>query len=89
LRLAWAHDSDTARAITAAFQMPPGAAFTVNGAEPDADSALVSAGAELRLRSGVSLAARFEGRVLRHHPKLRRHGPAALHVVKMRSSISL
>jgi uncharacterized protein YhjY with autotransporter beta-barrel domain len=60
-RLAWAHDSDTDRAVTAAFQALPGAAFTVNGAEPSADSALVSTGAELRLRGGLSLAARFEG----------------------------
>jgi outer membrane autotransporter protein len=60
-RLAWAHDSDTDRTATAAFQTLPGAAFTVGGAEPAADSALVSAGAELRLRGGLSLAANFEG----------------------------
>jgi uncharacterized protein with beta-barrel porin domain len=33
----------------------------VNGAAPAADSALVSTGAELRWRNGLSLAANFEG----------------------------
>jgi outer membrane autotransporter protein len=60
-RIAWAHDSDTDRAVTAAFQALPGAAFTVNGAAPAADSALVSAGAEMRWANGFSLAASFEG----------------------------
>jgi outer membrane autotransporter protein len=60
-RIAWAHDSDTDRAATAAFQTLPGAAFTVNGAEPSADSALVSTGAELRWANGFSLAANFDG----------------------------
>jgi len=37
------------------------AAFVVNGARPNADSALVSAGAEMKWLNGFSLAATFEG----------------------------
>ena len=59
-RLAWAHDSNTNRVASAVFQALPGAAFTVSGAEPGADSALMSAGAELRWTSGLSLSADFE-----------------------------
>ena len=44
---------------------PPGASFVVNGATPVTDSALVSAGSELRLLdgwlNGWALAARFDG----------------------------
>jgi autotransporter-associated beta strand protein len=60
-RAAWAHDYDPNRAVTALFQALPGASFVVNGARPDADSALVSAGAEMKWLSGLSLAATFEG----------------------------
>jgi autotransporter-associated beta strand protein len=60
-RAAWAHDEGNNAGIAAAFQALPGASFTVNGATPPKDLALVSAGSELRLRSGVSLAARFDG----------------------------
>ena len=60
-RLAWAHDFDPDRAVTAIFQALPGASFVVNGARPDPDSALVSAGAERKWLNGFSLAATFEG----------------------------
>ena len=60
-RAAWAHDYDTSRAINAAFQALPGFGFTVTGASPAADSALVSAGAELKFRNGVALRAKFDG----------------------------
>jgi uncharacterized protein with beta-barrel porin domain len=60
-RAAWAHDYAPDRAVTALFQSLPGAGFVVNGARPDADSALVSASAEVRWRSGFSLAATFDG----------------------------
>ena len=60
-RAAWAHDYDTDRIANAGFMALPGTAFTVNGAQPDADSLLVSAGAELALLNGVSLAGSFEG----------------------------
>ncbi|WP_342731083.1 autotransporter domain-containing protein [Bradyrhizobium sp. B117] len=60
-RLAWAHDSNTNRLVSAAFQTLPGAAFTVNGAQPAADSALVGGRAEMKWRNGFSLAGTVEG----------------------------
>ena len=60
-RAAWAHDYDTNRAINAAFQTLPGVGFTVTGASAAPDSALVSAGAELKFRNGVALRAKFDG----------------------------
>ncbi|KJC56306.1 autotransporter [Bradyrhizobium sp. LTSPM299] len=60
-RAAWAHDYDNANSVTAIFQSLPGASFVVNGAHPNPDAALVSAGAELKWLSGFSLAATFEG----------------------------
>ncbi|MBS0534496.1 MAG: autotransporter domain-containing protein [Proteobacteria bacterium] len=60
-RLAWAHDSNTDRPVTAAFQALPGSSFTVNGAQPAADAALVSAGARMDWLNGISLAGSFEG----------------------------
>ncbi|UWU73758.1 autotransporter-associated beta strand repeat-containing protein [Bradyrhizobium huanghuaihaiense] len=60
-RLAWAHDSNTNRLVSAAFQTLPGAAFTVNGAQPAADSALVGGRAEMKWRNGLSLAGTVEG----------------------------
>jgi autotransporter-associated beta strand protein len=60
-RLAWAHDTNTNRLVSAAFQTLPGAAFTVNGAQPAADSALVGGRAEMKWRNGVSLAGTVEG----------------------------
>ncbi len=60
-RLAWAHDEVTGARIGAVFQALPGSAFTVLGAEAPSNLALVTAGAELRLRNGVSVGAKFEG----------------------------
>jgi uncharacterized protein with beta-barrel porin domain len=60
-RAAWAHDYDTDRVANAGFLALPGTAFTVNGATPDADSLLVSAGAELAFLNGFSVAGSFEG----------------------------
>jgi uncharacterized protein with beta-barrel porin domain len=60
-RLAWAHDTNTNRFVNAAFQMLPGAAFTVSGARPAADSALVGGRAEMKWRNGLSLAGTVEG----------------------------
>lgn len=61
MRVAWAHDAGNDRHVAAAFQTLPGSAFTVDGAEPPANLALVSAGGELRLNRALSLAARFDG----------------------------
>jgi YVTN family beta-propeller protein/autotransporter-associated beta strand protein len=60
-RVAWAHDSNTDRVISPTFQSLPGASFTVNGAKPAADGALVSAGGEMKWRNGWSVAGLFEG----------------------------
>lgn len=48
-------------ALTAAFQTLPGASFIVNGAAPVPNSALLSAGGELRFLNGWALGARFDG----------------------------
>jgi outer membrane autotransporter protein len=60
-RLAWAHDWVSDPSLAAVFQTLPGAGFMVNGALPAQDSALASAGAELRLANGVTLLAKFDG----------------------------
>ena len=60
-RLAWAHDWVSDPTLAAVFQTLPGASFIVNGATPAKNSALASAGAELRLANGISLLAKFDG----------------------------
>ena len=60
-RVAWAHDSNTDRPVTATFQTLPGSTFTTNGAKPAADAALISAGAKMDWLNGFSLAGTFEG----------------------------
>jgi outer membrane autotransporter protein len=60
-KLAWAHDWVSDPALVAIFQALPGAGFIVNGAAPAKNSALVSAGAELRLAKSLSLSAKFDG----------------------------
>jgi uncharacterized protein with beta-barrel porin domain len=60
-RFAWAHDYNTDRSIGATFQTLPGASFVVNGAAQSPDKALTAASAEVKWRSGFSLAATFEG----------------------------
>ena len=60
-RAAWAHDHSSDQSTTAAFQALPGSSFTMNGAGTVPNSALLSAGAEIRLASGVSFGAKFDG----------------------------
>jgi uncharacterized protein with beta-barrel porin domain len=61
-RAAWAHDYFTdPTTINAAFQSLPGSSFTLNGALPTRNSALLSAGAWLRFENGLSLGAKFDG----------------------------
>jgi uncharacterized protein with beta-barrel porin domain len=56
------HDSNTDRIITPTFQSLPGSSsFTVNGARPSPDGALLTAGAEMKWRNGWSVAGTFEG----------------------------
>jgi len=59
--LAWLHDWTSDPSLTTSFQALPGSSFIVEGATPPKNSALVSAGAELRLAGGVSLLAKFDG----------------------------
>lgn len=60
-RLAWAHDFNTDQSAQAVFQTLPGATFTVGGAVPTADSALVSFAAEYFLTGGWRVGGRFDG----------------------------
>ena len=60
-RLAWAHDWVSDPSLAAVFQALPGASFIVNGATPAKDLALVSAGAELRMANGITVAGKFDG----------------------------
>jgi len=48
------------------FEALPGASFIVNGATPAKNSALTSAGAELRLINGFSVLAKFDGEFASH-----------------------
>src|SRR5262249_11752059 len=65
-RLAWAHDWVSDPTLTPVFQTLPGASFIVNGATPAKNSALASAGAELRYANGVSFIAKFDGEFAGH-----------------------
>jgi outer membrane autotransporter protein len=65
-RVAWAHDWISDPTLGALFQTLPGASFSVNGATPAKNSALTSAGAELRLANGVALLAKFDGEFASH-----------------------
>jgi uncharacterized protein with beta-barrel porin domain len=60
-RLAWAHDWVSNPALSAVFQALPGGSFVVNGAALPANSALASAGAELKINPHVSLLGKFDG----------------------------
>jgi autotransporter-associated beta strand protein len=65
-RIAWAHDWITDPSLLPTFEALPGASFIVNGATPAKNSALTSAGAELRLINGVSLLGKFDGEFAAH-----------------------
>ena len=60
-RVAWAHDWITDPSLTAVCQTLPGASFIVNGAAPVHDSSLTSVGAEIKLRNGWAVMAKFDG----------------------------
>jgi T5SS/PEP-CTERM-associated repeat protein/autotransporter-associated beta strand protein len=60
-KTAWAHDWNTDRSATATFQTLPGATFTVNGAQPSANAALVSLGGAMAWHNGWTLAGSFDG----------------------------
>ncbi|HMF26296.1 MAG TPA: autotransporter outer membrane beta-barrel domain-containing protein [Pseudolabrys sp.] len=65
-RVAWAHDWVSDPTLTPLFQALPGASFIVNGATLPRNSALASAGGELRLANGVTLLAKFDGDFASH-----------------------
>jgi autotransporter-associated beta strand protein len=65
-RVAWAHDWVSDATLMPVFQSLPGASFIVNGATLPKNSALTSAGAELRLANGVALLAKFDGDFASH-----------------------
>jgi len=65
-RVAWAHDWISDPTLAALFQTLPGAGFVVSGATPAKNSALTSAGAELRLANGVALIGKFDGEFASH-----------------------
>ena len=65
-RVAWAHDWVSDPTLTSLFQALPGPSFVVNGAVLPQNSALVSAGGELRLANGVTLLAKFDGEFASH-----------------------
>lgn len=60
-KVAWAHDWNNDRIATATFQQLPGATFTMNGAAPAPDAALLSLGADLALGHGWTAGAGFDG----------------------------
>lgn len=61
-RAAWAHDWNSDPTLIAAYQSAlPGSNFTVTGAAPAKNSALLTAGAKLYLRNGWSLMAKLDG----------------------------
>ena len=60
-RAAWAHDWGNTTTATALFQALPFSTFSINGARPAADGALVSAGGEYKMGNGWSVLAKFDG----------------------------
>jgi len=65
-RAAWAHDWVSDPILSSVFQILPGSNFTVDGALPATNSALTSAGAELRLANGITMLAKFDGEFASH-----------------------
>jgi len=60
--LAWARNFETGRASpTASFQALPGASFVISGANRDRNALRSTAGAELKWKNGLALAAAFDG----------------------------
>ncbi|HEY4344399.1 MAG TPA: autotransporter domain-containing protein, partial [Parvibaculum sp.] len=60
-KTAWAHDWNNDPVTTATFQQLPGTSFTVSGAKPAVDSALLSLDADLALGRGWSVNIGFDG----------------------------
>jgi outer membrane autotransporter protein len=65
-KIAWAHDWISDPSLVPGFEALPGASFIVTGATPAKNSALTSAGAELRLASSISVLCKFDGEFATH-----------------------
>jgi outer membrane autotransporter protein len=64
LRLGWQHEfADTARPITAAFAGAPSASFTVYGATPQRDAAVLSFSARTNIGETTQLYLRYDGQL--------------------------
>ena len=64
LRLGWAHEyADTARPMTAAFAGAPTTAFTVYGAQPLRDAAVIGFGLDTRVADATSVYLRYDGEI--------------------------
>jgi uncharacterized protein with beta-barrel porin domain len=61
VRTAWAHVGSNNPDVSAGFQTLQGASFSVNGTPPVSNLAVVLAGAEYRLATGVAIGAVFGG----------------------------
>ena len=64
LRLGWQHEfADTGRPITAAFAAAPSNAFTVYGATPQRDSAIIGFLASTSIAAATSVYLRYDGAI--------------------------
>lgn len=64
VRLGWAHEyADTSRPVTASFAGAPGAAFTVFGAAPQRDAAVIGLAASTAIAASTSLYLRYDGEI--------------------------
>jgi len=64
LRLGWLHEyADTARPITAAFAGAPSASFTVYGATPQRDAAVIGFQASTDVATATQLYLRYDGEI--------------------------
>jgi uncharacterized protein with beta-barrel porin domain len=64
LRLGWMREyADTGRSMTAAFAVAPGAQFTVFGATPQRDSALLGVSAVAAINERTSAFLNYDGEV--------------------------
>jgi len=64
VRLGWAHEyADTSRPVTASFAGAPGAAFTVFGATPQRDAAVIGLAASTAIAASTSLYLRYDGEI--------------------------
>lgn len=62
VRLGWQHEyADTSRPMTASFSGSPGTPFTVFGATPQRDSAVVGLGATFQVAAATEVSLRYDG----------------------------